>query len=425
MIKVIANTDKLIGIESGDKLISINGHAIDDIIDFKYHSADEKLGILIQKPDSSKLLINYDSSKNGPLQIELKPDPIERCKNKCIFCFIHQLPRGLRKSLYIKDEDYRLSFMHGNYITLTNLDREDFERIISMRLSPLYISVHTTDEKLRSYMLGKRAVDPLLPQINRLVRAGIELHTQVVICPGINDRNHLIKTIANLAIFHPRLRSVAIVPVGLTKHRSNLPKLKTVTADYAMEILKVCHHLQKKYMKELGSRFVFPADEFFLMADSKIPPRRYYEDFPQIEDGVGMVRNLLSSRKLPKIKLKKRLTATAVTGTLMADTMDRILKEKLRDVSNFKVRIFPVENRLMGKSVTVSGLLGGKDIYQALKKAGDLGDMIFLPPNCLNEDNLFLDDWSPAMIEKKSGIPVVIGCYSIHNTFMPVLRRYI
>jgi putative radical SAM enzyme (TIGR03279 family) len=425
MVKVVSNTYEEFGIGKGDDLVSINGNLINDLIDYRFHAADEELRLRVQKPDGLTAVVEYDTREYGPLELELESDPIKRCKNKCVFCFIHQLPRGLRKSLYVKDEDYRLSFIHGNYITLTNLSEEDFKRIIDMHMSPLYISVHTTDEDLRRRMLGKKKIDPLMPQINRLIRAGIELHTQVVVCPGLNDGNHLIKTVANLAIFHPNLASVAIVPVGLTRHRQKLPKLKKVTAKDAAEILRLCDLLQKRYMDELGSRFLFPADEFFLMARRKIPPRKYYEDFPQIENGVGMIRNLMSSRKLPKMKLKKKVKATVVTGALMADMLLSILTEKLKDVKNLKFNILPVENKLMGKSVNVSGLLGGKDIYTALKKEGDLGDIIFLPPNCLNDDDLFLDDWTMSMIEKKLKLPLVGGCYSAYNTFMPVLRRSI
>ena len=412
-----------IGIYPGDKLISINGYEINDMLDYQFHAADEVLEIVIEKPEGSSVSFEYDVYENGPLEIELEPDPIKRCKNKCVFCFIHQLPKSLRKSLYVKDEDYRLSFTHGNYITLTNLSEEDFRRIIEMRLSPLYISVHTTDEDLRKYMLGKSNIDPLMPQIKRLVGSEIQLHTQIVVCPGINDKEHLTKTVSDLALFYPHLQSVAIVPVGLTEHRERLPKLNPVTPEIADEILEQCNRLQGQYLDQIGTRFLFPADEFFLLVDEPIPPKKYYEYFPQIENGVGMVRDLMSSRKLPKLKLKKKLRATIATGKLAAPVLEKVFREKLRDVEGLEYEIVPIENRLMGKSVTVSGLLGGKDFYRELKSPGNRGDIVILPPNCLNDDGLFLDVWTPSDLEKKLKLPVVAGCYSVYNTFMPIFRR--
>jgi len=233
-----------------DQLLAINSHKINDLIDYRYYSADEHLRMTVKKADARIIEIEYDAGKYGPLELEFEPEPIKRCKNKCIFCFIHQLPKGLRKMLYVKDEDYRQSFLHGNYITLTNLSEEDYKRIIKMRLSPLYISVHTTDENLRRYMLGKPDLPPLLPQIERLIKAGIDLHTQIVLCPGVNDNTHLEKTIKDLAKYHPHLKSVAVVPVGLTRHRQHLPKLKAVTPIKAREVLRQCADLQDLYMKK-------------------------------------------------------------------------------------------------------------------------------------------------------------------------------
>jgi putative radical SAM enzyme (TIGR03279 family) len=412
------------GIKAGDCLVSINGHEINDLLDYRFYSADEDLALIFQKISGSRINVQYDAFENGPLEIEFKSDPIKRCKNKCLFCFVHQLPRGLRKSLYVKDEDYRLSFTHGNYITLTNLSEDDFNRIIEMHLSPLYVSVHTTDEKLRRYMLGKNDIPPILPQLKRLTYTGIEIHTQIVVCPGLNDKSHVENTVNDLAALYPHLRSVAIVPVGLTGHRQRLPKLNEVTPGVAGEILDQCQKLQKKYLADLGTHFLFPADELFLKAGREIPPKKYYEDFPQVENGVGMVRILMSSRKLPALKLKKGIKVLIPTGTSIAETLQKVLDQKLTEVGNFEFKIIPIENHLMGKSVTVSGLLGGEDIFRGLKKYANQGDMIILPPNCLNSDDLFLDDWSPVDLEKKLKMPVVAGCYSVYNTFMPIFRRY-
>lgn len=416
--------DLLEGMGHGDFLISINGHEINDLLDYRFYSADEELTLVFQKKDGTRIILEYDTFEDGPFEIDFKPDPIERCKNKCVFCFIHQLPKGLRKSLYVKDEDYRLSFTHGNYVTLTNISEEDFQRIIEMRLSPLYVSVHTTNEELRKFMLGKNDIPPIVPQLKKLAGAEIEIHTQIVVCPDLNDKDELAKTIVDLATLHPQLRSVAIVPVGLTTHRLRLPKLQPVTSEIAAQILDQCDILQKKYLRAMGTRFLFPADELFLKAGRTIPSRKYYEDFPQIENGVGMVRDLMSSRKLPPLKLKNKIKALIPTGTSIAKTLRHVLAQKLDNIKGFEYKVIPVENHLMGKSVTVSGLLGGEDIFRGLKKVVNQGDMILLPPNCLNDDGFFLDEWTPSDLEKKLKMPVVSGCYSVYNTFMPIFRRY-
>lgn len=411
-------------LEPGDCLVAINANPINDLLDFKYHSTDDFLKLQIRKRDGSEEEIEYDASEFGPLELEFEPDPIKKCRNKCIFCFIHQLPGGLRKSLYLKDEDYRQSFLHGNYITLTNLSEADFERIIEMHLSPLYISVHSTDEKLREYMLGKKNLPPLRPQLTRLISAGIDLHTQVVLCPGINDKIHLERTVTDLSRMYPHLSSVAVVPVGLTAHRKYLPELDPVTPATAVSALDQIEKMQSAFMKRLDCRFVYPADEFFILAKREIPSRGYYDGFPQIEDGVGMLRQLLSSRKLPAVHLTRKLRAVVVTGMLMEKLLPQVLAQKLERIENFDIDVSAVENKLLGRSITVSGLLGGEDIYRNLKKQKCCYDVILLPPNCLNSEGKFLDDWTPEDISARLNIPVVAGCYSPYTTFMPILRRY-
>ncbi len=410
-------------IRPDDKILKINDRDINDLLDYQYATADDFLEILVEKKDGSQILVEYDSYEHGPLDIDLATDTVKRCKNRCVFCFVHQLPRGLRKSLYVKDEDYRLSFTHGNYITLTNLEESDFRRIEEMHLSPLYISVHATDEALRRRMLRKKDAPDLMPQISRLAGAGIEMHTQVVLCPGINDGDAFERTIHDLAGFNPSVKSVSAVPVGLTRHRRNLPELRRFTRNEASCVMQQIDIMQRQFSDRFQSRFVFPSDEFFLMVGRDIPPRKYYEDFPQIENGVGMIRQLISTRKLPQIRLKKKLRCGVVTGILAKQFLPVILQTKLASVSNFDYEIIPVKNRLMGADVTVSGLLGGEDIFETLRNSRAKMDMIILPPNCLNDDNLFLDGWRPQDIEAKMGKPVITGCYSIYNTFMPIFRR--
>jgi putative radical SAM enzyme (TIGR03279 family) len=408
----------------GDKLISINGHKIMDIIDFQFYSADDYFEMEIRKPDGTLIKIEYDVMESGLLEIEFEDKPIRRCRNNCIFCFIDQLPNGLRRSLYIKDEDYRQSFLHGNYITLTNLTKKDFKKIIEMRLSPLFVSVHTTDEKLRKMMLGREDLPDLMPQLKSLIEADICVHAQVVVCPGINDSAHLEKTISDLAELYPDLNSLAIVPVGLTNHRQNLPELKPVTPPKARELLTQIEKLQIQFMKKLGSRFVFPSDEIFILAGKAIPPPDYYEDFPQIEDGVGVLRQFFSVNKLQARKLKDKPRAAFVTGEMMANILPGILEDKFSRIENLSWEVVPVENKLLGKSVTVSGLLGGQDVYDVIRERKDDFDIVILPPNCVNQDRIMLDDWFAQDIEDKLNIPVEIGCYSLYNTFMDAFRRY-
>jgi putative radical SAM enzyme (TIGR03279 family) len=385
---------------------------------------DDYFEMEIRKPDGTLIKIEYDVMESGLLEIEFEDKPIRRCRNNCIFCFIDQLPNGLRRSLYIKDEDYRQSFLHGNYITLTNLTKKDFKKIIEMRLSPLFVSVHTTDEKLRKMMLGREDLPDLMPQLKSLIEADICVHAQVVVCPGINDSAHLEKTISDLAELYPDLNSLAIVPVGLTNHRQNLPELKPVTPLKARELLTQIEKLQIQFMKKLGSRFVFPSDEIFILAGKAIPPPDYYEDFPQIEDGVGMLRQFFSVNKLQARKLKDKPRAAFVTGEMMANILPGILEDKFSRIENLSWEVVPVENKLLGKSVTVSGLLGGQDVYDVIRERKDDFDIVILPPNCVNQDRIMLDDWFAQDIEDKLNIPVEIGCYSLYNTFMDAFRRY-
>jgi len=311
-----------LGLLAGDRLLSINGHEITDLVDYHLYIGSERLVLTVLKEDDDLWELDLEKGVHEDLGIQVVHPQPRQCGNQCLFCFVHQLPKGMRKTLYIKDEDYRFSYLYGTYITLTNLSENDLQRIIRDKLSPLYISVHATDPLLREELLGVK-VPEILPLLTRLTSAGIELHCQVVLCPGINDGAALKETIENLASFHPQLLSIAIVPVGLSQFRERLPQLKKVTAGEAISCLSLIHKYQQDFLLRYETRLVFPADEFYLLAEQQIPPYTDYEDFPQIENGVGLIAQfqhqaaevLLEAESLELDKI------TIVTGQLFYDKL--------------------------------------------------------------------------------------------------------
>ncbi len=412
-----------LGICAGSKLLAVNGSQVRDSLDYEFLSTEEDLVLLLETPDGEQIELEIEFDDLIGLELEFEPDKIRTCGNKCVFCFIHQLPKGLRKSLYLKDEDYRLSFTHGNYVTLTNLSEDDFERIDSQRLSPLYVSVHTTDENLRRKMLGKDKVPDLMPQLRRLVRSGIEVHTQIVLCPGWNDGEHLEQTIDDLAALYPGVKSLAVVPVGLTRHRSKLPEMDPVAPELACNVLPYLMERGEAFVKSMSSRFVFPADEFFILAGEPIPNNSYYDDFPQVENGVGMVRQLLDSDIADDISIESDLSLTVLTGRMISDILDSTLAEKWKTVTGLECEVVPVRNNLMGQTVTVSGLLCGVDMIAAAKRLERIGDCVIVPPDCLNDDGLFLDDLTLDDMSDQLGRPVIQALHSPRETLLRAIKE--
>ena len=412
---------------SGDEIIGINNESLRDIIDYRFYSAgEEELKLLVKDKKGRLRKITIGKRPDEDLGIALEEGGYRRCPNRCIFCFVDQLPKGLRKSLYFKDEDYRLSFLHGNFITLTNLSDEDIDRIVKQRISPLYISIHTTEETLRRKMLGNKKIPDVLPLITKLTKNRIELHTQIVLCPGINDKDYLKQAVFDLASFYPYVRSIAIVPVGLTRFRKNLPPMRSVSKKYSKEIIKKVAAWQKAFRRKFKENFVYLSDEFFLQAGLDIPSAKYYDDFYQIENGVGLVRKFLDDFKkrqnlFPK-KLKKRTRITLVTGRISALILKRVVKEKVNRIQNLLVKVVKVRNNFFGDLVTVSGLLTGKDIINALKEKKNPGQIILLPPNCINTDNRFLDDLRLEDLERKFKRRVVVGSYDLVQTFVDIFE---
>ena len=286
-----------VGIEPGDRLLSIDRHEVEDALDYRYLSSlvERELTLKVAKKSGELWDIEIEKEEDEDLGLELESIQTRICKNNCIFCFVHQLPRGkqVRRTLRVKDEDFRLSFLFGHYLTLTNLSEKDYRRIFEQRLSPLYVSVHATEPKLRQYLLQNRRPDNLLGNIRRLIQGGIRLHTQIVLMPGINDGAHLERSIEDLLRFHPQVMTLSIVPVGLTDHRRGLPRLTPVDADYARKTIAHVSTIQQRIRESHGTPFCFLGDEFYIMASQDIPPRSHYGDFPLVENGVGMVRTFL------------------------------------------------------------------------------------------------------------------------------------
>jgi putative radical SAM enzyme (TIGR03279 family) len=390
------------GLKRHDALVSIYGNPIRDVIDFMYHSDGETLRGRVKR---DKELFDVSLKRDGDGEFGLRLETLKplTCSNKCVFCFIDQLPGGMRETLYVKDEDYRLSFLHGNFITMTNLGPAVLKRIVEQNLSPLYVSVHTTDPSLRARMLGVRSGGDVLSKLQALKNGGVRVHAQIVLCPSINDGGVLEKTVSDLAELFPSVATVAIVPVGLTKFRSGLPTLQSVDRAGAERVLESVDEWQRGSLERTGSRFVFAADEFYILAGEGIPSEEEYEGYPQLENGVGLVRLFLEqvdslkrriSRRSggrPVVVLTGRMAEPVLAGTLSCDG----------------VRVLGVTNGFLGETVTVSGLLTGKDLSARMEDLR-LDEIAVLPENCINHEGLFLDGSSPGELEKSTGRTIIL-----------------
>ena len=402
-----------------EEALAVNGHGLRDIIDYSFHTAsDDELLLEVAKEDGEVWEMEIEREPGESLGLTFTPPEPARCRNNCVFCFVHQLPKGLRKPLYVKDEDYRLSFLNGNYVTLANLKPAELRRIVEQRLSPLYISVHATNPSLREQMLGAPGIPPILEQLRTLAAARIAMHTQVVLCPGLNDGAELERTVADLADLYPAVQSLAIVPLGLTRHRQRLPSLTPVDREYAGAFISTWQSRAKALKKRLGEPFLFLADEFFLKAGLPFPPFREYGDLPQIENGVGLVPLFVrdAARVLRSARPVGDFRITAVTGVSAYGFVAEFLA-KLGEKTGTGIATVAVENRLFGESVTVCGLVAGNDIIAALHGA-DLGSALLVPDVMLKEgEGVFLDDVSLVELGQRLGCRVVTfdstprGCY--------------
>jgi len=396
-------------VRPGQLLIQMSGQPVRDILDYQFYLHDENIKLILKDKSAKTRTVSFRKDFEEDLGIELPAMRTKKCRNNCIFCFVDQLPSGMRESLYLKDEDYRLSFLQGSYITMTDLKAEEMERIIKQRLSPLFISVHSTDESVRKRLMGRREIPNILEMISQLAQGGIQLHCQLLICPGINDGQALCTSVEELSQFFPAVQSVAVVPVGLTGYRQGLPDIRPVSSDDAGHLIQKGNIWQRKFRQRFGLGFVYLSDEIFLMAGVSLPPKEYYDGFPQIENGVGMVRHFLDQlrqhqrtypHRLPKAKI-----ITLVTGTAAAPFMAGTVIKHLSQVENLTVHLVVVANKFFSGGVSVSGLLTGSDILKTFQNRTAQGTVI-LPPNCLNGEGLFLDDLRVADLEGELGVEV-------------------
>lgn len=399
-----------VGIQVGDELLEVNGQRMQDQIDFRYHEGDEVLSVKVAH-DRAVTIYDIEKEEGERLGVDFEEMNILSCGNDCIFCFVDQNPKGLRKQVYFRDGDYRLSFMYGNYTTMTNAGPAILRRIIRQRLSPQYISVHVTDYSVRKKLMGLKKDDFILEKIKLLHDNGIDMHTQIVLCPGLNDGDVLRKTVEDLYAFRNRIISLAVVPVGLTDHRFGLFELKKVDREYAQRLLEDVEAWQQRFKKELGRRFIYPSDEFYIVAGRRIPGPSFYDGFPQTENGVGIVRSFImdfkrQANRFPKT-LPARRTLSMVTAELPAGFMRSEILPVLHKVGNLDVYLRVAPNTLFGQSVTVAGLLSGKCVYSALSGDGK-ADLVLLPPDIVNNDGLLLDDTTIPQLEARLGSPVMV-----------------
>jgi putative radical SAM enzyme (TIGR03279 family) len=397
------------GIVAGDRILSVSGHPVEDLLDLHFLTSKSRFSIAWRDPSGAGRKKEF-RLEGEPPGIFPEPIRVRRCRNRCIFCFVHQLPKGLRRTLYVKDEDVRLSFLHGQYVTFSDLSEEETAKIVRYRLSPLYVSIHTTDPMLRRRMLGNPRVNDVMLVMRRLLRSGIALHGQIVVCPGVNDGAELARTLRELSGLRPGLRTVAVVPVGLTSHRAGLPPLRPVTRGEAGETLDLLRRLGREFGKGAdGEPFAVAADEYYLKAGRDVPGRASYGSFAQIENGVGLVRRFLDDASA--LFRRKRWPEGATGGTVVTGRSASLLvSEFLEEFSSRAGARFvavPVVNRLMGESVTVTGLLGGNDIAEAVR--GRTRGTLFIPSVALRDaGDLFLDGLSPSVLSRRTGSRVAL-----------------
>ena len=405
-----------IGLAPDDQLVAINGHRLRDIIDVQFYSAEETLELLVVRRGEERLIEaerSYDESLGLSFTNPTFDVDVRRCANNCEFCFVRQNARGMRRSLYIKDDDYRYSFLFGNFVTLTNLTDDDWTRLEEQRLSPLYVSVHATDLELRRRFLARRAAPDVMVQLRWLAELGIEVHTQVVLVPGLNDGEHFVQTVTELTTLYQRpVASVSVVPIGLTKYHRG--QCRPYTADESRAVLGQVEPWRQENRERWGSTFVYPSDEWYLVAERDVPSAGEYDGFPQVANGVGMVRQLIDEwemlgAQLPPLAVTE---ATLVCGTLIAPVMARIVDE-LNIGSGVRVRLVPVVNQFFGPMTTVSGLLTGQDVLAELG-GSDLGELLLLPRSMFTGQygagstlpGMTLDDLSLDDLSAQLGVPV-------------------
>ena len=410
-------------LEPGDRVLAVNGQQIEDVFDYHYLINDEYIELTVLKRDGEEWVFEIEKDAEEDLGIEFESslmDDYHSCTNKCIFCFIDQLPKGMRSTMYFKDDDSRLSFLQGNYITLTNMKDKDLDRIIQYKLSPINISVHTTNPDLRCMMLHNRFAGKIMEQIQKLYGAGVLMNGQIVLCKNINDGDELRKTINDLGKFLPYMESLSVVPVGLSDHREGLYPLEPFTPEDAREVIGIIHGYQKIFMEEYGTHFVHASDEWYILADVPLPEEENYDGYVQLENGVGMLRlqerefhtaldeDVFESVSEVAEEHQKKKHCTIATGKLAGPFLRKLVADLHVHYPNIQVDVVEVTNYFFGPRITVSGLLTGQDIIRALK-GRNLGEELLLPINVLRSgEDVLLDDVHVKEIEKTLQVPVRI-----------------
>ena len=404
------------GIVSGDVLVSINKKEITDVLDYRFYLASKNISLVILR-DGKHKKVKIKKQEYDDLGLDFETPLMDKkhsCENKCVFCFIDQLPKGMRSSLYFKDDDSRLSFLHGNYITLTNLHDKDIRRIIDMRISPVNVSVHTTNPELRIKMMRNKRAGEVLSYLKRLADEGISLCCQIVLCRGLNDGAELDRTMRDLEALAPAMQSTSIVPAGLTRFRDGLYQLEPFSPDECAAIIKQVNDFGDECRKKHGTRLFYPADELYIKAGLPLPEDEFYEDYSQIENGVGMITDMQTSVVMELEDSEKYApysnvdrTVSLATGYASVSHIRSIANMLQKSFTGLKLNVYPIKNNFFGESITVSGLLTGKDIIEQLS-GEELGEALYIPASALRaEGDVLLDDVSPEDISCALGVPVI------------------
>lgn len=422
-------------IEAGDRLLTIDNTEIEDIFDYQFLVQDTYIEVLIEKPNGEQWILEVDKDFDEDLGIEFENglmDEYRSCHNKCIFCFIDQMPKGMRETLYFKDDDSRLSFLQGNYVTLTNMSEHDIDRIIRYHLAPINISFQTMNPQLRCKMLNNRFAGEALKKVDRLYEAGIAMNGQIVLCKGVNDREELENSISQLTKYLPHLESVSVVPVGLSRYREGLYPLEPFTREDAREVLRSIHGWQEKIYREHGTHFIHASDEWYILAQEELPEEERYDGYLQLENGVGMTRLLLSEfargreqlrreRQIPDMSVREELSIA--TGRLAYPYIRRMAQEMTEDFPGLEIHVYAIRNDFFGEMITVSGLLTGQDILAQLQDK-PLGRRLLLPQNMLRSgETVFLDDLTLEELKNTLQVEINIVKSSGYDFIDAVLGR--
>ena len=400
------------GVKENDILVSINGHSISDVLDYRFFGTERILELAILRNGEPLTLTLHKGEYEDPGMCFATPlmDEKHTCHNKCIFCFIDQLPKGMRTSLYFKDDDTRLSFLHGNYVTLTNLKDSDIDRLIEMRISPINVSVHTTNPELRVKMMKNKRAGEVLGYLRKIADAGLSIQGQIVLCPGINDGEELKRTLYDLASYYPALESVSVVPVGLSDHREGLYPLTSFSQEASVEVIDMVDSIGAEFMEKYGTRLVYCSDEFYLKAGKPLPEEAYYEGYPQIENGVGMLRSLIEEVRFALEETPPPtapITVSMATGLAAYPTISMLAQCIMDKHSMVKIHVYAIKNTVFGEKITVSGLLCGKDFCTQLQDK-PLGERLLISANTLRAgEDVLLDDMTLPEMAETLHVPVV------------------